>query len=114
MDNQEGVRPDPLTHPDGTDQRLESTPDENLTIGYNGYAEMTLKADRVSVRYIDTGGTVIFAEMWRVDAGGGLQRIHGAELEHARAAPVPPAKARLTPSHPRRPCSPRANPPRRA
>ncbi len=33
MDNQEGVRPDPLTNPDAADQPLESTPDENLSVG---------------------------------------------------------------------------------
>ena len=53
--------------------------DENLTIGYNGYAQMTLKADRVTVQYVDIDATVIFTEVWKVDANGLLQRIREAE-----------------------------------
>jgi len=49
--------------------------DENLTIGYNGFAQMTLKADCVTVQYKDVKGDVIFAEMWNVDIDGALKRI---------------------------------------
>ncbi|MBV8840013.1 MAG: metallophosphoesterase, partial [Alphaproteobacteria bacterium] len=49
--------------------------DENLTIGYNGYAQMTLQADQLTVHYVDIEGTAIFSESWKVGADGALRRM---------------------------------------
>ncbi|MGD0420658.1 MAG: metallophosphoesterase [Xanthobacteraceae bacterium] len=48
--------------------------DENLTIGFNGHAQLTLRDDRLSVQYVDVHGAVIFSEAWMTKAGG-LERI---------------------------------------
>jgi hypothetical protein len=55
-----------------TDERLYPN-DENLTIGFNGYAQLTVRGDQVSVRYVDVHGAVIFSEVWAVK-NGALQR----------------------------------------
>lgn len=52
--------------------------DENLTVGYNGYAQMSLRGNQAQLRYIDLHGTQIFAELW-VAQNGALQRIHVAD-----------------------------------
>ncbi|MCB8883070.1 GMC family oxidoreductase [Acidisoma cellulosilytica] len=49
--------------------------DENLTIGYNGYARLTLRGARAAVDYIDIDGAVIFSECWTADAQTGLRRV---------------------------------------
>jgi hypothetical protein len=48
--------------------------DENLTIGYNGHAQMSLQRDQMTVDYLDLHGTVIYSESWAVN-NGELQRI---------------------------------------
>jgi hypothetical protein len=48
--------------------------DEHLTIGFNGYAQMRLHADCVSVDYVDITGATIFTEAWKV-SDGVLQRV---------------------------------------
>jgi hypothetical protein len=48
--------------------------DENLTIGYNGFAQVTLQGDRMQVQYVDLHGEVIFAETWAAEQGA-LRRI---------------------------------------
>jgi Calcineurin-like phosphoesterase len=42
---------------------------ENLKIGYNGFARLTLRGNRLTVEYVDLHGTVIFTEAWAVDDG---------------------------------------------
>jgi hypothetical protein len=49
--------------------------DENLHIGYNGFARLTLHGNRLAADYIDVRGSVVFAETWTV-ADGRLQRAH--------------------------------------
>jgi hypothetical protein len=51
--------------------------DENLTIGYNGFARLTFRGNRLLVDYADLCGTVVFAETWEVHDGN-LHRIRGS------------------------------------
>ena len=55
--------------------------DENLKIGYNGFARMRLQVDQLSVEYVDHHGTVICSEGWTTD-GGALARIYFSKGEH--------------------------------
>jgi hypothetical protein len=48
--------------------------DENLTIGFNGYAQLSLRGNQATVRYVDLRGTHIFREIWAVD-NGVLERL---------------------------------------
>jgi hypothetical protein len=48
--------------------------DENLTIGFNGFAQLSMQGNRMTVRYVDVHGTVIFSEVW-VTKNGILERI---------------------------------------
>jgi hypothetical protein len=43
--------------------------DENLVVGYNGFAKMTLRHDRMTLDYVDVRGTRVFSETWTVDQG---------------------------------------------
>jgi hypothetical protein len=43
--------------------------DENLVVGYNGFANMTLRDDRMTLDYVDVRGTRVFSETWNVDQG---------------------------------------------
>jgi hypothetical protein len=43
--------------------------DENLTIGFNGYAQLSLRGNRAAVGYVDLCGTEIFREIWVVNDG---------------------------------------------
>jgi Calcineurin-like phosphoesterase len=52
--------------------------DENLTIGFNGFAQMLLRGNRLTVHYVDVHGAVIFSESWDVE-NGALRRIHSPE-----------------------------------
>jgi hypothetical protein len=47
--------------------------EENLEIGYNGFARLTLQGERLHVDYVDVAGTVIFTEDW-VSQGGEPRR----------------------------------------
>jgi calcineurin-like phosphoesterase family protein len=49
--------------------------DENLHIGYNGFARLTLHGNRLIADYVDVHGAVVFSETWAV-ADGVLQRTH--------------------------------------
>jgi hypothetical protein len=49
--------------------------DENLTVGYNGFARLTLRADTAAVDYVDVCGELIFAETWRVASGVLLREV---------------------------------------
>ena len=48
--------------------------DENLKIGFNGFAEMTLRGNRLALDYVDLNGTKVFGEVWTVDSGA-LARV---------------------------------------
>jgi hypothetical protein len=50
------------------DERLYPN-DENLVVGYNGFANMTLRDDRMTLDYVDVRGTRVFSETWNVDQG---------------------------------------------
>jgi hypothetical protein len=52
--------------------------DENLNVGVNGYAELTLAENRLKVDYVDLYGKIIFAESWSIDGDGMLQRHSAA------------------------------------
>jgi hypothetical protein len=53
--------------------RREYPNDERLKIGFNGYAQMSLRGEQATIDYVDVHGTVIFSETWAVD-NGALQR----------------------------------------
>lgn len=48
--------------------------DENLTIGFNGFARMSLDGNRMTIDYVDVNGTVIYSESW-IAEGGVVRRI---------------------------------------
>ena len=51
------------------DERLYPN-DENLTVGYNGFAKMILRDDQLTLDYVDVRGTRVFSETtWTVDRG---------------------------------------------
>jgi hypothetical protein len=52
---------------------------ENLTIGYNGFARLLLEANFLNVEYVDINNTVVFEESWRVDVSA-LQRVNARPL----------------------------------
>jgi hypothetical protein len=52
--------------------------DEGLTVGYNGFVRMRLKADKLRVEYVDRCNTVLFSETWKTDRGA-LTRVDFAE-----------------------------------
>jgi hypothetical protein len=43
--------------------------DENLVVGYNGFAEMTLRDDQLTLNYVDVRGARVFSETWTIDQG---------------------------------------------
>jgi hypothetical protein len=43
--------------------------DENLSVGFNGFARMTLCDDRLTLDYVDVRGTRVFSETWTGDRG---------------------------------------------
>jgi len=43
--------------------------DENLTIGYNGFARMSLHGNRATIQHVDVFGKVVFSESWQAEAG---------------------------------------------
>jgi hypothetical protein len=49
--------------------------DENLTIGFNGYAELSLQDKQATVSYVDVRGKRVYSEAWVVE-NGLLQRTH--------------------------------------
>ena len=52
--------------------------DENLAIGFNGFAQMSLRENRATIQYVDVHGALIFSESWVVEDGE-LQRVKNAE-----------------------------------
>jgi hypothetical protein len=65
--------PDPPPHPDCpkefVDERLYPN-DENLSIGFNGFAKMSLKGNLLTIQYVDVLGALVFSETW--SAGNGI------------------------------------------
>jgi hypothetical protein len=53
--------------------------DENLTVGFNGFARIRLDGNRMTVNYVDVDGAVIFSESWIVESGV-LRRVKSAHL----------------------------------
>jgi hypothetical protein len=49
-----------------------------LTIGFNGFAKMSLHENRATIQYVDVHGATIFSESW-VCEDGWLQRVKEAE-----------------------------------
>jgi hypothetical protein len=49
--------------------------DENLHIGFNGFARLTLRGHRLIVDYVDVHGAKVFSETWTA-ADGALERSH--------------------------------------
>ena len=47
--------------------------DENLAIGFNGFAKLSLHDNRATIQYVDVHGAAIFLESWTCEAGK-LQR----------------------------------------
>jgi len=43
--------------------------DENLVVGYNGFAKMSLRDNQLTMNYVDVRGTRAFSETWTVDQG---------------------------------------------
>jgi hypothetical protein len=43
--------------------------DENLVVGYNGFAKMSLRDNQLTMNYVDVRGTRVFSETWTVDQG---------------------------------------------
>ena len=43
--------------------------DENLKVGFNGFAHMTLRRNRLALDYVDLEGTCVFSEVWTADRG---------------------------------------------
>jgi len=43
--------------------------DENLCVGFNGFAEMTLSGNGLTLVYVDLNGTRVFSESWTTDRG---------------------------------------------
>ena len=50
------------------DERLYPN-DENLVVGYNGFAKMSLRDNQLTMNYVDVRGTRVFSETWTVDQG---------------------------------------------
>ncbi len=48
--------------------------DENLDVGFNGFAQMTLRGSSLTLAYLDLQGTMVFSEAWR-NEGGELVRV---------------------------------------
>jgi hypothetical protein len=50
------------------DQRVYPN-DENLKVGFNGFAQMTLRENRLALDYLDLHGLRVFREAWTVERG---------------------------------------------
>lgn len=62
-----------------TDERLYAN-DENLTIGFNGFARLAFEGALLNVQYVDLHGTVVFSESWAAERGN-LNRVRYSHLE---------------------------------
>jgi len=50
--------------------------DENLKLGYNGFAKMTLQGPELALDYVDLHGTEVFSETWRTEHGELVRTRH--------------------------------------
>jgi hypothetical protein len=62
-----------------TDSRLYPN-DENLTVGFNGFARLTFEGPLLTAHYVDLHGTVVFSESWAAE-NGNLDRIRYSHIE---------------------------------
>jgi len=58
--------------------------DENLTLGYNGFATLVFNGNQLEVRYIDIFGDTVFSEQWAARDGVLTRTASGVGV----AAPV--------------------------
>ena len=58
---------------------------EGLTIGMNGFAELTLVGNRLEVAYVDIGRTVVFSEAWVAGNDGEIARVAAGRAAWAGA-----------------------------
>jgi hypothetical protein len=65
--------PHPECETEFVDDRLYPN-DENLRVGFNGYARLRLRGDALRIDYVDIGGAILFRECWKVESGV-LQRV---------------------------------------
>jgi Calcineurin-like phosphoesterase len=64
--------PADLKHPECVVEFVDSRVylnDENLVIGFNGFAKMSLNQDRMNVDYVDVRGTPVYSETWSARDG---------------------------------------------
>src|SRR5208282_3469402 len=64
-------------HPECPVEFVDARPypnDENLVVGFNGFARLTLQGALLKVQYVDLQGTEVFSETWSSDRGN-LTRI---------------------------------------
>jgi hypothetical protein len=61
-----------------TDKRLYIS-DENITVGFNGYAQMLLQGNQVTINYVDVHGKFVFTESF-VTEDGNLRRTGATNL----------------------------------
>jgi hypothetical protein len=54
--------------------------DENLVVGYNGYAALVLRGNELEVRYIDVLGATVFSEQWSAGDGALIRTSSGAGI----------------------------------
>jgi len=69
-------------HPECAVEFIDDRPypnDENLTVGFNGFARIRLDGNRMTVNYVDVDGAVIFSESWIVESGV-LRRVESTHL----------------------------------
>ena len=50
---------------------------ENLKVGYNGFARLTVRGPVIAVEYVDLFDKVLFTERWTVDADGAVLPLSG-------------------------------------
>jgi hypothetical protein len=62
-----------------TDERLYAN-DENLMIGFNGFARLAFEGALLNVQYVDLHGTVVFSESWAAERGN-PNRVRYSHLE---------------------------------
>jgi hypothetical protein len=53
--------------------------DENLTVGFNGYAQMLLRGNQATINYVDVHGAIVFSESWVTEAEN-LRRTDASDL----------------------------------
>lgn len=85
--------PDQVIHPECQAEFLDYRPypnDENLKIGFNGFARLTFRRETLTVEYVDLNDTVLFEESWKIEEGGALERTAASDapLRKPQAMPI--------------------------